>query len=105
MKKRTGRNAQSEIQDYVKQVAVIHTVMLKRLADNKCMNLLELGEVIEDTANQLLDVCDFIRQRVLLAKLLSETEFPRIAGQMSEKDFPLAAMQDSEPGKARGYRR
>lgn len=105
MKKSARRNTQSEIKDYVKRVAVIHTVMLSRLANNQCMGLPELGEVIEDTANQLLDVCDFIRQRVLLAKWLSEKGSPHITDQTSGPNFPLAAIPNSGREKAKGYRR
>lgn len=105
MKKSTRRNTQSEIESYVKRVAVIHTLMLARLADNKCMGLPELGEVIEDTANQLLDVCEFIRQRVLLTKWLSEKGFPHTADQMSGPAFSLAAIPDSGREKAKDYRR
>ncbi len=58
--------------------SVLHLEMVQRLYAGKNLTLLDLGEILEDGANRLLDIADRIREYVI-----STQASVRIASQLS----------------------
>jgi hypothetical protein len=58
-----------------KAIVLIQATMLFRLVDCKCLTLIDLGMLLQDMANRLLDLAQEIREEVVAESQVAERSY------------------------------
>jgi hypothetical protein len=71
---RKKRASRPELASYLAKVSAIHAKTLALLTSSEVESLEQIGEILEDTANALMNVSEEIRLNVLAANRPRESE-------------------------------
>ena len=80
---RNKRGSTPDLASYVAKVSAIHAKAIASLTSSEVSNLGQVGEILEDTANALMDASEEVRLAVLAASHPGESEkavFQIVAG-------------------------
>ncbi len=70
------RNAPSATARFKRKVSALHTEMVTRIIKDRELDPASLGELLEDMGNQLLDLSEQIRLRILASHRSEERAAP-----------------------------